>query len=325
MVVTSHEYMPFGEDWITEGDTKNAPKYNSQELDKESGYYFYNARHYDPEIARFVTADTIIPVEFDSQGWNRFAYVRNNPILYKDPTGHKWYYENQVSSKQAQSGNYLKMNFENKKTGDKMSLYTDNPKKDLSSKHENNKTTYMINKKGNYVATKWENPSDKVGRVTTINDPVITKGRTFNKDTHPGIDEISASKGGAGIENTSLKAGNAGRVSFVRDYYSENVKGAGKYVEIDYGDGKTRRTLHMNDVNVKPGDWVNSNTKIGTAGKTESPGGPHVHDEIYIRDNKDNMPINRSVTEPWYSNDKYFPGRHENLNDHLRNPLKEQK
>jgi len=89
MVVTSHEYLPFGEDWITEGDTKNAPKYNSQELDKESGYYFYNARHYDPEIARFVTPDTVIDGEYSTQGWNRFAYVHNNPIRYKDPTGHR--------------------------------------------------------------------------------------------------------------------------------------------------------------------------------------------------------------------------------------------
>jgi len=98
MVVTSHEYMPFGEDWITEGDTKNAPKYNSQELDKESGYYFYNARHYDPEIGRFVTPDSVIDgekkdengkiISSDTQGWNRFAYCRNNPIIYKDPTGH---------------------------------------------------------------------------------------------------------------------------------------------------------------------------------------------------------------------------------------------
>ena len=88
MVVTSHEYLPFGEDWITEGDTKNAPKYNSQELDKESGYYFYNARHYDPEIGRFVTPDTVIDGENSVQGWNRFAYCHNNPIVYKDPTGH---------------------------------------------------------------------------------------------------------------------------------------------------------------------------------------------------------------------------------------------
>ena len=57
-------------------------------MDRESGYYFYNARHYDPEIARFVTADNIIPYENETQSWNRFSYVRNNPILYKDPTGH---------------------------------------------------------------------------------------------------------------------------------------------------------------------------------------------------------------------------------------------
>ena len=103
MVVTSHEYLPFGEDWITEGDTKNAPKYNSQELDKESGYYFYNARHYDPEIARFVTPDTVIDGELSTQGWNRFAYVHNNPIRYKDPTGHAG--EEQSSQSTAESSN----------------------------------------------------------------------------------------------------------------------------------------------------------------------------------------------------------------------------
>jgi RHS repeat-associated protein len=68
---------------------KNAPKYNSQELDKESGYYFYNARHYDPEIGRFVTADSVIDGELSTQGWNRYAYVHNNPIIYRDPTGHE--------------------------------------------------------------------------------------------------------------------------------------------------------------------------------------------------------------------------------------------
>ena len=83
--------MPYGEDWITEGDEKNTPKYNSQELDKESGYYYYNAKHYDPEIGRFVTADTGVDGELSTQGWNRFAYVHNNPIRYKYPTGHNMY------------------------------------------------------------------------------------------------------------------------------------------------------------------------------------------------------------------------------------------
>ncbi len=45
--VSRMEYMPYGETWFEEGDTNNAPKYNSQELDRESNLYYYNARHYD--------------------------------------------------------------------------------------------------------------------------------------------------------------------------------------------------------------------------------------------------------------------------------------
>jgi len=81
--------MPYGETWFQEGDEENNPKYNSQELDKETGFYFYNARHYDPAIARFVTADSVIPRENDTQSWNRFSYCSGNPIIYKDPSGHE--------------------------------------------------------------------------------------------------------------------------------------------------------------------------------------------------------------------------------------------
>jgi len=86
--VSRMEYFPYGEIWIHEGEDNLAPKYNSQELDKETGYYFYNARHYDPEISRFVTPDVVIDGQFDTQGWNRYSYVKGNPIRYKDPTGH---------------------------------------------------------------------------------------------------------------------------------------------------------------------------------------------------------------------------------------------
>ncbi len=86
--VSRMEYMPYGETWFQEGEENHTPKYNSQELDKETGYYFYNARYYDPEIARFVTADNVVDGQFDTQGWNRFSYVKGNPIMYKDPTGH---------------------------------------------------------------------------------------------------------------------------------------------------------------------------------------------------------------------------------------------
>ncbi|EPG66220.1 RHS repeat-associated core domain protein [Leptospira wolffii serovar Khorat str. Khorat-H2] len=59
-------------------------------MDRETNFYFYNARYYDPQIARFTSADTVVPeTGLVSQSWNRFSYVAGNPIRYKDPTGHE--------------------------------------------------------------------------------------------------------------------------------------------------------------------------------------------------------------------------------------------
>nr|WP_279306137.1 RHS repeat-associated core domain-containing protein [Leptospira kmetyi] len=82
------QYLPYGETFVHRGDTDFAPKYDSQELDRESGFYFYNARYYDPGIGRFTSSDIVIDGEWDTQGWNRFSYVKGNPIGAKDPTGH---------------------------------------------------------------------------------------------------------------------------------------------------------------------------------------------------------------------------------------------
>lgn len=86
--ISAIDYLPYGETWYQQGDTGFSPKYNSQELDKESWLYFFNARHYDPEIARFETADSVVDGEYDAMGWNRYTYTHGNPIRYKDPTGH---------------------------------------------------------------------------------------------------------------------------------------------------------------------------------------------------------------------------------------------
>ncbi|MBL8099773.1 MAG: hypothetical protein JNK81_11365 [Anaerolineales bacterium] len=39
-------------------------------------------------LNRFIQPDTIVPNPMMSQSWNRFSYVRNNPINFIDPTGH---------------------------------------------------------------------------------------------------------------------------------------------------------------------------------------------------------------------------------------------
>lgn len=48
----------------------------------------YKARFYDPYINRFIQPDTIVPDPANPQSWNRYAYVRNSPINFNDPSGH---------------------------------------------------------------------------------------------------------------------------------------------------------------------------------------------------------------------------------------------
>ncbi|MBS0619629.1 MAG: RHS repeat-associated core domain-containing protein [Spirochaetes bacterium] len=65
-----------------------AVKYTGQEYDPETGFYYFNARYYDPQLGIFTTADTEIPDYKDSQSYNRHMYVRGNQIIYTDPSGH---------------------------------------------------------------------------------------------------------------------------------------------------------------------------------------------------------------------------------------------
>jgi RHS repeat-associated protein len=76
-------YYPYGEKRYVEGTLTTDYQYTGQR--KEGfGLYDYNARYYDPYLARFVSADTVVPEPENPQDWNRYSYVRNNPVLYTD-------------------------------------------------------------------------------------------------------------------------------------------------------------------------------------------------------------------------------------------------
>ena len=79
----------WGETRYTWGTTPTTYRYTGQREQAELGLYYYGARWYDPALARFTQPDTIVPEPGDPQGWNRFSYVKNNPLRYQDPTGHR--------------------------------------------------------------------------------------------------------------------------------------------------------------------------------------------------------------------------------------------
>jgi len=80
-------YHPWGTTRHTQGASPTDYAYTGQM--QVGDVYFYNARWYDPQLGRFMQADTLVPPTQGTQGFDRFAYVNNNPIRYRDPSG-KW-------------------------------------------------------------------------------------------------------------------------------------------------------------------------------------------------------------------------------------------
>ena len=62
--------------------------FTGQRAEAGLGLLDYRARFYDPVLGRFVSADTVVPNPGNPQDLNRYAYVRNNPVLYVDNDGH---------------------------------------------------------------------------------------------------------------------------------------------------------------------------------------------------------------------------------------------
>ncbi|BCX05926.1 MAG: hypothetical protein KatS3mg053_3864 [Candidatus Roseilinea sp.] len=80
-------YHPYGSVRASSGALPTKRTFTGQIAD-ETGLYFYNARYYAPALGRFISADPLVPEPGNPQALNRYAYVRNNPLRYTDPSGH---------------------------------------------------------------------------------------------------------------------------------------------------------------------------------------------------------------------------------------------
>jgi len=83
-------YYPYGE--TRSGSMTTDRQFTGQRRDYYIKLYDMGARMCDPELGRFISADSIIPNPANPQSLNRYSYVYNNPLKYHDPSGHtpKW-------------------------------------------------------------------------------------------------------------------------------------------------------------------------------------------------------------------------------------------
>ena len=87
-IISYEEYAPYGSSTYQAVDKsiKAAAKryrYTGKERDEESGLYYHGARYYAAWLGSWTAADPLGLID----GVNVFAYVRNNPVKYADPTG----------------------------------------------------------------------------------------------------------------------------------------------------------------------------------------------------------------------------------------------
>ena len=88
--VASYTYDPWGKIISSSGTLAdiNPLRYRGYYYDAETGFYYLQSRYYDPEIGRFINADSYAST--DATGLlstNMFAYCENNPVMRVDPTG----------------------------------------------------------------------------------------------------------------------------------------------------------------------------------------------------------------------------------------------
>jgi len=242
-----------------------------------------------------VTPDAVIDGEYDTQGWNRYSYCRNNPIIYSDPTGNNvrdriWIIADAVGEKIRYVGEEIRS------IGEKLTQ----PLRDKlhSNKESANKRT--------------RKPNDVVHKTTIIEcievpiekeyHPAVTSKyglRKYDKKFHRGIDAVpQKNKEGRWMTKeqrigTPIISLGEGKVTFAGE-----TEGGGNTIVIDHSKGIESVYMHLDKITVREEQRLRKGEQVGTLGYTGKlrGTGPHIHWEIR-KDAKQINPQNTTVEQ----------------------------
>ncbi|WP_430112229.1 polymorphic toxin-type HINT domain-containing protein [Paenibacillus sp. B1-33] len=87
-VLNRYTYDIWGNPLTQEEQVPNNFRYSGEYWDAATNLQYLRARWYDPSIGRFINEDTYEGELGNPLSQNLYAYVKNNPLKYVDPSGH---------------------------------------------------------------------------------------------------------------------------------------------------------------------------------------------------------------------------------------------
>jgi RHS repeat-associated protein len=87
-IIARYDYTPFGQPW-NPPSTAELLQFTGKERDLQTELDYFLARDFMSLTGRFTTVDPghVNGNVEDPQSWNAYAYARNNPFVYTDPSG----------------------------------------------------------------------------------------------------------------------------------------------------------------------------------------------------------------------------------------------